>query len=117
MCAGSANEQSHAQVRGPELAVAEEYSAQVSERQAIHRCIWPHYNRYNALSDRRHDALAAALAGTRIPFLDLKRDLAGVRDAFRKTDMHWTESGCEIVAARLASAALALPMESGSAKP
>lgn len=67
---------------------------------------WPHYNRYNVLRDGHHDALAAALAQHGIPFVDLKRDLAGVPDAFRKTDMHWTESGCEIVAARLAVATL-----------
>jgi hypothetical protein len=67
---------------------------------------WPHYNRYNVLRDGHHDALARALAQKGIPLIDLKRDLAGVRDAFRKTDMHWTEKGCEIVAARLASEAL-----------
>jgi len=69
---------------------------------------WHHYNRYNTLRDRHHDMLAAALARSRIPFIDLKRDLAGMRDTFRKTDMHWTESGCEIVAARLASTYLAV---------
>ena len=69
---------------------------------------WPHYNRYNVLRDRHHDALAMALVQKDIPFLDLKRDLAGVRDSFRKTDMHWTERGCEIVAARLAAAAASL---------
>lgn len=69
---------------------------------------WPRYNRYNAVSDRQHDLLAAALAKSGVPFVDLKHDLAGVRDAFRKTDMHWTERGSEIVAARLAAAALAM---------
>ena len=67
---------------------------------------WPHYNRYNVLRDSHHDALAMVLAQKGILLIDLKRDLAGVRNAFRKTDMHWTEQGCEIVAARLASDAV-----------
>lgn len=67
---------------------------------------WPHYNLYNRLRDGHHKALAAALARAGIPHVDLRQDLLGVRDAFRKTDMHWTERGSEIVAARLAAEAL-----------
>lgn len=63
---------------------------------------WPRYYAYTLQSDARHRALAAALARTDIPFIDLRADLDGVSGAYRKTDMHWTEHGHEVVAARLA---------------
>ena len=46
--------------------------------------------------------MAAALARTTIPFVDLTANLQGINGTYRKTDMHWTEAGHEVVAARLA---------------
>jgi hypothetical protein len=63
---------------------------------------WPRYASYSLKGDADHQALAAALAGTGMRVVDLREDLDGVRGAYRKTDMHWTERGNEIVAARLA---------------
>jgi hypothetical protein len=63
---------------------------------------WPRYASYSLKGDADHQALAAALAGTGLRVVDLREDLNGVRGAYRKTDMHWTERGNEIVAARLA---------------
>ena len=63
---------------------------------------WPRYYAYTLQSDARHKALATALARTNIPIIDLRADLDGVTGAYRKTDMHWTEHGHEVVAARLA---------------
>lgn len=63
---------------------------------------WPRYYAFTLLADARHKAMAAALARTAIPFIDLTRDLQGATGTYRKTDMHWTEAGHEVVAARLA---------------
>lgn len=69
---------------------------------------WPRFYAYTLQSDARHKALAAALARTDIPFIDLRPVLDGVPGAYRKTDMHWTEHGHEVVAARLAGEILKL---------
>jgi hypothetical protein len=63
---------------------------------------WPHYNDYNVQRDGDHRALAMALSRTSIPVVDLRDNLGGVPGAYRKTDMHWTEQGNDIVAARFA---------------
>lgn len=63
---------------------------------------WPRYYAFTLLADARHKAMVAALARTSIPFVDLANDLQGVTATYRKTDMHWTEAGHEVAAARLA---------------
>lgn len=64
---------------------------------------WPRYYAFTLLADARHKAMAVAMARTTIPFVDLTDDLQGMRGTYRKTDMHWTEAGHEVVAARLAA--------------
>ncbi len=69
---------------------------------------WPRYSSYTLGRAAIHAAMVAALAKTDIRFIDLQQDLQGVRGAYRKTDLHWTEHGHEVVAARLAKEVLAL---------
>jgi hypothetical protein len=69
---------------------------------------WPRYYGYTLARAAYHDAMVAALAKSDIPFVDLAEDLKGVRGTYRKTDMHWTEAGQEVVAARLAKEVMAL---------
>lgn len=69
---------------------------------------WPRYVRYSLRRDADHKALAGALARASIAVADLRDDLGGVRDTYRKTDTHWTEIGNDIVAARLAREVIAL---------
>jgi hypothetical protein len=68
---------------------------------------WPRYYSYTLSGAAQHDAIVAALAKTTIPFVDLQEDLDGVRGSYRKTDLHWTERGHEVVAERLAREILA----------
>ncbi len=69
---------------------------------------WPRYYSYMLSGAAQHDAIVTALAKTKIPFVDLQQDLDGVRGTYRKTDLHWTERGHEVVAERLAREILAL---------
>ncbi|MCX7363621.1 MAG: hypothetical protein NTV97_17465 [Alphaproteobacteria bacterium] len=62
---------------------------------------WPRFFGWNYLSDARHTQLATALAGTDIHVVDLRADLAGIPNTYRKADAHWTEKGLDIVASRL----------------
>jgi len=63
---------------------------------------WPRFFSYTLERGALHRAMAAAMAKTAIPFVDLQHDLRGVRGSYRKTDLHWTELGHEVVAERLA---------------
>jgi hypothetical protein len=69
---------------------------------------WPRFNSYTLGRAAIHTAMIAALAKSQIPFIDLADDLKGVRGTYRKTDLHWTEEGHEVVAARLAREITAL---------
>jgi hypothetical protein len=69
---------------------------------------WPRFSSYTLGRAAVHSAMVAALAKTDIRFVDLQQDLQGVRGTYRKTDLHWTEHGHEVVAARLAKEVLAL---------
>ncbi len=69
---------------------------------------WPRFSSYTLGRAAVHSAMVAALAKTDIRFVDLQQDLQGVRGTYRKTDLHWTEHGNEVVAARLAKEVLAL---------
>ncbi len=69
---------------------------------------WPRYYSYTLTRAAYHEAMVAALAKSGIPFVDLADDLRGVRGTYRKTDLHWTEEGHEVVAARLAKEVMAL---------
>lgn len=62
---------------------------------------WPRFFSWNYLSDERHKRLAAALAGTDIHVVDLRTELAGIPNTYRKSDAHWTEKGIDLVARRL----------------
>lgn len=62
---------------------------------------WPRFFGWNYLSDVRHRQLATALAGTDIHVVDLRTELAGIPNTYRKADAHWTEKGLDIVARRL----------------
>lgn len=63
---------------------------------------WPRLFSWNYLSDERHRQLAVALADTDIHVVDLRKDLDGIPNTYRKSDAHWTEKGVDIVARRLA---------------
>ena len=63
---------------------------------------WPRYYAFTLLADARHKAMAAAMARTTIPFVDLTADLQGIKGTYPKTYMHWTEAGHEVVAALIA---------------
>ena len=69
---------------------------------------WPRYYSYMLARAAMHTAMVAALAKSNISFVDLAQDLKGVRGSYRKTDLHWTEAGHEVVAARLAKEVMAL---------
>jgi hypothetical protein len=69
---------------------------------------WPRYYSYTLMRAAYHDAMVAALAQSGIAFVNLADDLEGVRGTYRKTDLHWTEEGHEVVAARLAKEVMAL---------
>ncbi len=69
---------------------------------------WPRYYAYTRHRAAIHRAMVAALVKSDIHFVDLARDLDGVRGTYRKTDLHWTEEGHEVVAARLAKELMAL---------
>jgi len=62
---------------------------------------WPRFYAFNVVAELRHERLLAALAGTTVRFVDLRKDLADVRGAYRKTDAHWTERGVAIAADRV----------------
>ena len=63
---------------------------------------WPRYNDFSLQGDSAHRAVVAALVNTSIGVIDLRDDLEGVRGAYRKSDMHWTERGNDIVSERFA---------------
>lgn len=63
---------------------------------------WPRFYSYTLGRAAAHKAMIAALAKSDIPFIDLADDLQGERGTYRKSDLHWTEHGHEVVAARLA---------------
>lgn len=69
---------------------------------------WPRYYSYTLGRAAIHVAMVAALAKSGIRYVDLADDLRGVRGTYRKTDLHWTEEGHEVVAARLAKEVMAL---------
>jgi hypothetical protein len=69
---------------------------------------WPRFYSYTLVRAAVHKAMIAALAKSDIPFVDLADDLKGERGTYRKTDLHWTEKGHEVVAARLAKEVEAL---------
>ncbi len=69
---------------------------------------WPRYYAYTLGRGAAHRAMVAALAKTDIHFVDLAQDLRGVRGTYRKTDLHWTERGHEVVADRMAKEVMAL---------
>jgi hypothetical protein len=69
---------------------------------------WPRYYSATLQQGALHRAMAAAIAKTDLPVVDLARDLDGVRGTYRKSDLHWTERGHEVVAARLATEVMAL---------
>jgi hypothetical protein len=69
---------------------------------------WPRYFSYALSSDARHRHLAALLSQQGIPLIDLRQDLAGVSNAYRLIDGHWTEHGTDIVADRIARELFAL---------
>ena len=69
---------------------------------------WPRYYSYTRQRAAIHRAMVKALGPSGIHFVDLADDLDGVRGTYRKTDLHWTEEGHEVVAARLAKEVMAL---------
>jgi len=69
---------------------------------------WPRFYSYTLGRAALYRAMVAALAGSSVHFVDLGDDLRGVRGSYRKTDLHWTEAGHEVVAARLAREVAAL---------
>ncbi|MBS0537224.1 MAG: SGNH/GDSL hydrolase family protein [Proteobacteria bacterium] len=69
---------------------------------------WPRYYSYTLQRAAAHRAMVAALSTSGIRFVDLAQDLDGVRGTYRKTDLHWTEEGHEVVAKRLATEVMAL---------
>jgi hypothetical protein len=69
---------------------------------------WPRYYAYTLARAAAHRAMASALSRSDIQFVDLAQDLNGVRGSYRKTDLHWTERGHEVVADRMTREVLAL---------
>lgn len=69
---------------------------------------WPRYFSYTLGRAAIHKAMVAALAKSDIRFVDLHQDLQGVAGTYRKTDLHWTERGHEVVAERMAKELIAL---------
>jgi hypothetical protein len=69
---------------------------------------WPRFFSYTLGRAAAHKAMVAALAKSDIHFVDLTQDLRGVRGTYRKTDLHWTERGHEVVADRMAREVMAL---------
>ncbi|MBM3643433.1 MAG: hypothetical protein FJX02_03680 [Alphaproteobacteria bacterium] len=73
--------------------------------------LWSPWGRYYAFTQARgadHRAMVAALGQSGLRFVDLEPDLRGKPGTYRKTDMHWTEVGHEVVAERLAREIAAL---------
>jgi lysophospholipase L1-like esterase len=64
---------------------------------------WPRYYAYSLLADARHRRLAQRLRETGLPFFDLRDALADRPGTYRLVDGHWTRSGHDIVAARMAA--------------
>ena len=62
---------------------------------------WPRFYAFNVIADYRQDRLLEALARTQIRYVDLRKDFAGVRGAYRRSDAHWTDKGVEIAANRV----------------
>lgn len=69
---------------------------------------WPRFYSYTLGRAAEHRAMIAALAKSDIPYIDLADDLEGERGTYRKSDLHWTEHGHEVVTARLAREVSAL---------
>jgi hypothetical protein len=69
---------------------------------------WPRYYAYTLGRAAAHRAMVGALAKSNIHFVDLRDVLRGVRGTYRKTDLHWTERGHEVVADRMAQEVLGL---------
>jgi lysophospholipase L1-like esterase len=69
---------------------------------------WPRYYAFTRSRSAMHKAMVGALARAKLPFVDLRPTLEGVRGTYRKSDLHWTERGHEVVAERLAQALLSL---------
>jgi hypothetical protein len=62
---------------------------------------WPRAYSWNYVCDERDSRLVSALGKTGIRFVDLREDLSGVADTYRKLDGHWSQKGEAIVAARV----------------
>jgi hypothetical protein len=62
---------------------------------------WPRAYSWNYICDERQSRLAAALGKTKIRFVDLREDLAGIPGTYRKLDGHWSQKGEAIVAGRV----------------
>jgi hypothetical protein len=69
---------------------------------------WPRYYSYTLQHAAVHRAIVRATAQAGLPAVDLEKDLGGIRGTYRKTDMHWTERGHEVVAERMAREVAAL---------
>jgi hypothetical protein len=64
---------------------------------------WPRAFSWNYICDEWQTRLAAALLRQNIPYVDLRTDLAGVPETYRKLDGHWSHKGEAIVADRVAA--------------
>ncbi len=62
---------------------------------------WPRFYAFNVIADYRQDRLLEALSKTSVRYVDLRKDFAGVRGAYRRSDAHWTDKGVEIAANRV----------------
>jgi hypothetical protein len=62
---------------------------------------WPRAYSWNYVCDEWQTRLVAALSKTQVRFVDLRADLNGVPDTYRKLDGHWSQKGEAIVAGRV----------------
>jgi hypothetical protein len=62
---------------------------------------WPRAYGWNYLCDEWQSRLVAALAKTKVRFVDLREDLNDIPGTYRKLDGHWSQKGEAIVADRV----------------
>jgi lysophospholipase L1-like esterase len=64
---------------------------------------WPRAFGWNYICDAWQTRLARVLDREKIPFVDLRADLAGIPATYRKLDGHWSRKGEAVVADRVAA--------------
>jgi hypothetical protein len=91
-----------ARENGVRLIVALAPTGAIDPAYAEFRQPWPRYFSYSWGADARQKHLAALLRQQEIPVIDLREVLSGRSGMYRLIDGHWTESGTQVVAERLA---------------